>query len=227
MKENNADAFCPYFITSKGCETVFKFYKRHSEVYKTETTVLPAMCFPMGVILSLTNKTVGSCWFLASLHAWHLFFSRIPVALLENSIANSFVLCNASQYVFSVLMMNEDKFVLSSVGCLRRRNTYCVFWITSNFSRLAGRRVLLPDSILYLKPLLLLHTKSKNLFLLSLPNVALEVVTHFGLFSDGSVFKSRSGYRMLGPIVFLDFFQVLQVNLGMAGSKRQQLRPST
>ena len=63
LKENNADAFSPYFITSKGCEAVFKFHKRHSEVYKTETTVLPATCRPMGVILSLINKTVGSYWF--------------------------------------------------------------------------------------------------------------------------------------------------------------------
>jgi len=69
LKENNTDAFSPYFITSKGCEAVFKFYKRHSEVYKTQATVLPATCCPMGVILSLINKTVASYWFLASLHA--------------------------------------------------------------------------------------------------------------------------------------------------------------
>ena len=69
LKENNADNFSPYFITSKGREAVFKFYKRHSEVYKTETTVFPATCFPMSVILFLRNKTVGSYWYLASLHA--------------------------------------------------------------------------------------------------------------------------------------------------------------
>jgi hypothetical protein len=69
LKENNADAFSPYFITYKGCEAVFKFYKRHSEVYKTETSVFPATWCPMGVILYLINKTVASYWFLASVHA--------------------------------------------------------------------------------------------------------------------------------------------------------------
>ena len=28
LKENNADAFSPYFITSKGCEAVFKFLQK-------------------------------------------------------------------------------------------------------------------------------------------------------------------------------------------------------
>lgn len=64
LKENNADAFSPYFITSRGCETVFKFRKRHLEVYITETTVLSATCRPMGVILSLITKLLDSTGFL-------------------------------------------------------------------------------------------------------------------------------------------------------------------
>jgi len=96
LKENNADAFSPYFITSKGREAVFKFYKRHSEVYKTETTVLPVTCCPMGVILSLINKTVGSTGFLR--HFMHGIYCSQKFLWYCYKVLSltCFVLCHAS-----------------------------------------------------------------------------------------------------------------------------------
>jgi hypothetical protein len=69
LKENNADAFSPYFITSKGCEAVFKFYKRHSEVYKNGDDSASSNVLSHGCNSFFNKKIVGSYWFLASLHA--------------------------------------------------------------------------------------------------------------------------------------------------------------